>query len=264
MPWKNRWIGNPVLSFIGRLFFQAPIHDFHCGLRAFTKAACDQLDLQTTGMEFASEMVLKATLKRLPMAEVPITLHPDGRSRRPHLRAWRDGWRHLRFMLIYSPRWLFLVPGITLTLLGLGGTLALSWQPVNAFRVEFDVGTQLVAAMAVVAGLQLVSFACFTKVFGIAEGLLPEDRRFAKVFRVLTLERGLVIGGMILLLGIALFLCALWRWKATHFGTLPYADNLRLLVPALTSIVVGLQIISSSFFMSVLGLKTSHRHPPAP
>jgi hypothetical protein len=264
MPWKNRWIGNPSLSFLGRLFFRTPIHDFHCGRRGFSKEAYEALDLKTTGMEFASEMVMKATLKGLPVAEVPITLHPDGRSRPPHLRAWRDGWRHLRFMLIYSPRWLFLMPGLALVLLGAGAILLLCARPFLAFGIAFDVGTELVAAMSIIAGVQMVSFACFTKVFGIAEGLLPEDRRFAEVFRVLTLERGLVAGLILLLAGLGLLGWAVWLWKMAGFGGLSYASNLRLLVPAVTAIVAGLQVICASFFMSVLGLKTAQRNPPAP
>jgi hypothetical protein len=264
MPWKNRWIGNPSLSFLGRLFFRTPIHDFHCGMRGFSKEAYEALDLKTTGMEFASEMVMKATLKGLPVAEVPITLHPDGRSRPPHLRAWRDGWRHLRFMLIYSPRWLFLMPGLALVLLGAGAILLLCARPFLAFGIAFDVGTELVAAMSIIAGVQMVSFACFTKVFGIAEGLLPEDRRFAEVFRVLTLERGLVAGLILLLAGLGLLGWAVWLWKMAGFGGLSYASNLRLLVPAVTAIVAGLQVICASFFMSVLGLKSAQRNPPAP
>jgi glycosyltransferase involved in cell wall biosynthesis len=264
MPWKNRWIGNPGLSFIGRLFFKTSVHDFNCGLRAFTRDAYDSLDLKTTGMEFASEMVMKATLKKLPIGETPITLHRDGRSRPPHLRAWRDGWRNLRFMLIYSPRWLFLLPGAVLTALGVIATLALSWRAVNAFGIGFDVGTQLVAAMLIIAGIQMIGFACFTKMFGIAEGLLPEDLRFSKVFRYLTLERGIAAGGAILLAGFGLLLRAVWLWKEAGFGAMSYADNLRLLISAVTAIILGLQVISSSFFMSVLGLKTSSRRPPSP
>ncbi len=263
MPWKNRWIGNPILSFLGRTFFKTPIRDFHCGLRGFTRSGYDALGLKTTGMEFASEMVMKATLKGLPISEVPITLHRDGRSRPPHLRAWRDGWRHLRFMLIYSPRWLFLAPGVVIASLGFVATLFLCWAPREFFGIAFDVGTLLVASMAVIAGIQLVGFACFTKVFAIASGLLPEDRQFAKVFRVLTLERGLVIGAAILIFGIALFCRAFSLWQAAGFGPLSYADNLRMLTPAMTSIVVGLQVIASSFFMSVLGLGITEHRPPS-
>ena len=176
MPWKNRWLGNPVLSFIGRLFFKCPAHDFHCGLRGFTREAFEKMDLQTTGMEFASEMVIKATLKKLKISEVPVTLRPDGRSRPPHLKPWRDGWRHLRFMLLFSPRWLFLVPGIFFSLLGIIFAAALSSVNIsNRRRHSSNVGTLMMACMAVIVGFQLVAFAFFTKVFAIAEGLLPDD-----------------------------------------------------------------------------------------
>src|SRR5208282_5805300 len=175
MPWKNRWLGNPVLSFIGRFFFKCPAHDFHCGLRGFTRAAFEKMDLQTTGMEFASEMVIKSTLKQLKITEVPVTLRPDGRSRPPHLKPWRDGWRHLRFMLLFSPRWLFLVPGLLLVVLGVAVSAALSCKTFHIGTVVFDVGTLVVACMTVIIGFQLVAFAFYTKVFAIAEGLLPDD-----------------------------------------------------------------------------------------
>src|SRR5271170_6378927 len=154
MPWKNRWIGNPVLSFIGRLFFKCPAHDFHAGLRGFTKTAFEKMDLQTTGMEFASEMVIKSTLKKLKITEVPVTLRPDGRSRPPHLKPWRDGWRHLRFMLLFSPRWLFLMPGIFLSLLGVVLAAPLSFANFRLGAVEFNVGTLAVACMTVIVGFQ--------------------------------------------------------------------------------------------------------------
>ena len=190
MPPLHRYLGNPVLSSIGRLFFGSPAKDFHCGLRGFAKEAIAGLDLRTTGMEFASEMVVKATLHKLRLAEVPTTLSPDGRSRPPHLRSWRDGWRHLRFLLLYSPRWLFLYPGLLLMLCGLVAGLWLLRGPVFVGNVGFDVQTLLYAALAIVLGFQAVSFAVFTKTFAIAEGLLPEDLRASKLFRlVLGLKR---------------------------------------------------------------------------
>lgn len=263
MPWKNRWLGNPVLSFIGRLFFHCPAQDFHCGLRGFTKAGYEKMELKTTGMEFASEMVIKATFKSLRITEVPITLHKDGRSRPPHLKPWRDGWRHLRFMLIYSPRWLFLVPGLVLALVGLLVVGALAWAGhIMVGRVVFDVGTMAVASMAVIVGFQLTAFAFFTKVFAIAEGLLPEDQKFTRVFRVFTLEKGIVFGLAVLLAGLALLGGAIWAWRQAHYGQLDYGENLRRLVPAVTLIVLGVQTVFSSFFMSVLGLKTATRKPP--
>jgi glycosyltransferase involved in cell wall biosynthesis len=260
MPWKNRWLGNPVLTFIGRLFFKCPAHDFHAGLRAFSKEALERMELQTTGMEFASEMVIKATLKKFRIAEVPITLHPDGRSRPPHLKPWRDGWRHLRFMLIYSPRWLFLIPGLLLCAAGFAASAALTLQDVEIGAIRLNVGTLMMACMAIVVGFQLVSFAFFTKVFAIGEGLLPEDSRLTRIFRVFTLEKGLTLGLLVLLSGGLLLLRSLWLWQQAHFGVLPSTEeNLRRLIPAGTLIVLGIQSIFSSFFMSVLGLKTVRR-----
>ncbi len=264
MPWKNRWLGNPVLSFIGRFFFKCPAHDFHCGMRGFTREAFEKMELQTTGMEFASEMVIKATLRKFKITEVPITLYPDGRSRPPHLKPWRDGWRHLRFMLLYSPRWLFLVPGLLLSALGTLFAAMLSVNDIMIGGIELNVGTLMMACMAVVVGFQLVAFAFFTRVFAVAEGLLPEDPRLTRVFKIFTLEKGIVAGLAVLLAGIILFLRALWLWKQAHFGLLPsMEENLRRLIPAATLVVVGVQTIFSSFFMSVLGLKTVSRRPPA-
>ena len=265
MPWKNRWLGNPTLSFLGRLFFRCPAHDFHSGLRGFTRDAFEKMDLQTTGMEFASEMVIKATLKKLKIAEVPITLRPDGRTRPPHLKPWRDGWRHLRFMLIYSPRWLFLAPGLLLSLIGFLFAARLVWSDFQLRGVEFNVGSLMMACMAVIVGFQLVAFAFFTKVFAIAEGLLPEDPKLNRIFKVFTLERGIVAGLLVLFTGVLLVLRALWLWRQAHFGQLPsMEDNLRRLIPAATFIVLGVQSVFSSFFMSVLGLKTVNRKPPEP
>ncbi len=263
MPWKNRWIGNPVLSFIGRLFFKCPAHDFHAGLRGFTKTAFEKMDLQTTGMEFASEMVIKSTLKGLKISEVPITLHKDGRSRPPHLKPWRDGWRHLRFMLLFSPRWLFLVPGIFLSLLGIVFATRLSLGDFQVGGILFNVGTLAVACMTVIVGFQLVAFAFFVKVFAIAEGLLPDDPKLTRVFKIFTLEKGIILGLLVLLAGIVLFAHAVWIWKQVHFNaSLSPEENLRRLIPAATLIVLGIQIIFSSFFMSALGLKTKTRKPP--
>jgi glycosyltransferase involved in cell wall biosynthesis len=263
MPWKNRWLGNPVLSFIGRFFFKCPAHDFHCGMRGFTRAAFEKMELQTTGMEFASEMVIKATFKKFKISEVPITLHPDGRSRPPHLNPWRDGWRHLRFMLLYSPRWLFLAPGFLLSALGIIFAAALSVHDLKIGGIELNVGTLMMACMAVIVGFQLIAFAFFTRVFAVAEGLLPDDPKFARVFKIFTLEKGIVAGLAVLLVGTILFLRALWLWQLADFGLLPSTEeNLRRLIPAATLMILGVQGIFSSFFMSVLGLKTLSRRPP--
>ena len=262
MPWKNRWIGNPVLTTIGRVFFKCPAHDFHSGLRGFTKAAYDKMELQTTGMEFASEMAIKGTLRGLKIAEVPITLHKDGRSRPPHLKPWRDGLRHLRFMLLYSPRWLFLIPGLLLSAAGLAVVAALSLGDVRLGGVELNVGTLAVAGMTVTIGFQLVAFAFFTKVFAISEGLLPEDPKLTGAFRIFTLEKGIILGLLVLLAGVILLARAVWVWHEAGFGLLRPEENLRRLIPAATLVVLGIQTVFSSFFMSVLGLKTVSRKPP--
>jgi uncharacterized membrane protein YidH (DUF202 family) len=214
-------------------------------------------------MEFASEMVIKATFKSLRIVEVPITLHPDGRSRPPHLKPWRDGWRHLRFMLIYSPRWLFLVPGLVLAILGLvsGAALAVS-SPLRVGGIAFDAGTLAVASLFVIIGGQLVAFAFFTKVFAIGEGLLPQDAKFSRVFHYFSLEKGIVLGVLVLLLGVGLLGHALWVWKEVRFGIMPFGENLRRLIPAVTLVALGIQIVFSSFFLSILGLRTDSRHPP--
>lgn len=255
MPLLHRYLGNPVLTGMGRLFFHSPCGDFHCGLRGFSKSAIQKLDLRTTGMEFATETVVKATLYKLRIAEVPTTLARDGRSRPPHLRSWRDGWRHLRFMLLYSPRWLFLYPGLLLMILG---ALASGWLLVGPRVVEgvtLDVHTLLYAAMAIVMGFQMVVFAVFTKVFAISEGLLPEDQRLNKLFRYIKLETGLLVGSLLLVVGVIMSVYALNYWGAKFFGPLNPSKTLRLVIPAVTLITLGLETILSSFFLSILGLK---------
>ncbi|MFM7181438.1 MAG: glycosyltransferase family 2 protein [Verrucomicrobiales bacterium] len=259
MPWKHRWIGNPVLTFIGRLFFQCPAHDFHCGMRAFTREAWNKMQLCTTGMEFASEMVIKSTLKGLTIAEVPITLHPDGRSRPPHLRSWRDGWRHLRFMLLFSPRWLFLVPGAALSLAGLFLIGMLAAGQVHFGRIVLDVGTMVAASMLLIVGVQLVIFAVFTRVFAFGAGLLPPNKRLESMMRSFTLEIGIVLGIALALAGVGIFLVAFFGWKDAGYQGLSYADNLRRIIPAATLIVLGTQVIFGSFFLGILGLKTVTR-----
>ena len=258
MPWKNRWIGNTILSFIGRLFFKCPAHDFHSGLRGFTREAFEKMDLKTTGMEFASEMVIKSTLKGLKISEVPVTLHPDGRSRPPHLKPWRDGWRHLRFMLLYSPRWLFLVPGLVLTFLGIVFSTALALRDIQIGNVHLNVGTLMMACMTVVVGFQLTAFAFYTKIFAIAEGLLPEDPKLNRLFRYFTLEKGIVVSLLVLAAGLGLLLRSVWQWKQAQFGPMPsMEENLRQLIPAATLILLGVQSVFSCFFLSELGMKTT-------
>lgn len=255
MPFKHRYLGNPVLTAIGRLFFHSPAGDFHCGLRAFQRAAVVKMDLRTTGMEFASEMVVKASLHGMRITEVPTTLSRDGRSRRPHLRSWRDGWRHLRFLLLFSPRWLFLYPGLLLMLSGLiaGGWLLRG--PVFIENVGFDVQTLLYAAVAIVIGFQAIVFAVFTKAFAISEGLLPADPRFNSLFRIVTLERGIAVGILLLLAGVSGSIYAVSFWDERSFGPLDPSKTLRIIIPSVTALILGSQIVLSSFFLSVLGLR---------
>jgi glycosyltransferase involved in cell wall biosynthesis len=255
MPWKNRWIGNPTLSFIGRLFFHCPARDFHCGLRGFTADGYRKMELKTTGMEFASEMVIKSTLKSLRIAEVPITLHPDGRSRPPHLKPWRDGWRHLRFMLLFSPRWLFIWPGLTLFLLGLGLAVPLAISPIAIGRIQFDTNTFLMASMMTIVGLQTLFFGVFTKLYSVARGLLPENRQLRKLLRLFSLERGIVAGLILIAGGLGFLAEAILAWRSVGFGHLSYPDSLRLVIPSVTCMTLGVQIIFSSFFLSILELK---------
>jgi len=255
MPPLHRYLGNPVLTFVGRLFFHSPVGDFHCGLRGFSKAAVTKLDLRTTGMEFASEMVVKATLQRMRIAEVPTTLSPDGRSRPPHLRSWRDGWRHLRFLLLFSPRWLFLYPGGLVMIAGLLVAMWLLPGPRVIGGITFDVHTLLYAAMSALIGFQALVFAMFTKVFAISEGLLPEDPRLDRVMTFITLEVGLIIGLLLVLLGLAGSIYALVFWDQRSFGPLDPARTLRFVIPSVTSLMLGCQILLSSFFLSILGLR---------
>ena len=255
MPFMHKYVGNPVLTATGRLFFRSPCSDFHCGLRAFRKSSIEKLNLRTTGMEFASEMVVKATLHELKIAEVPTKLAPDGRSRKPHLRSWRDGWRHLRFMLLYSPRWLFLYPGLMLMFVGALVAGRLLFGPLTIAGITFDVHTMLYAAMAIVIGFQTVVFAVFTKIFATTQELLPEDPRLNKIFDYVRLETGLTVGIMLLLGGLGISIYALGSWRAHLFGQLDPRETLRAVIPAVTLIMLGLQTVFSSFFFSILGLK---------
>jgi glycosyltransferase involved in cell wall biosynthesis len=255
MPFLNRYLGNPVLSAVGRLFFRSPVRDFHCGLRAFSKEAAQRMDLRTTGMEFASEIIVKASLLGMRIAEVPTTLAPAGRRRPPHMRPWRDGWRHLRFLLVYSPQWLFLLPGALLMLIGLLISLWILPGPRTVGGITVDVHTLLYAAVMVLLGFQAISFAVFAKIFAITEGLFPADPRFTKLFRVVTLEVGLAVGGVLILLGLAGSWYAFSAWAERWFGPLNSGEVLRLIIPAVVSLTLGLQIVFSSFFLSVLGLR---------
>jgi hypothetical protein len=260
MPPLHRYIGNPVLSRIGRLFFRSKIGDFHCGLRGFRRDSVLKLGLQATGMEFASELVVKATLAGQRIEEVPTTLSKDGRSRPPHLRSWRDGWRHLRFLLLFSPRWLFFLPGLVLFLLGLVIGAAVIPKPFSIGSVTFDVDTLVIASAMVVIGFQSVLFALFTNVYASAEGFLPENQRVRRILSTLSLERGLLAGGALAVAGIVGILFSFFYWHGTGFGTLNYEHALRLVVPSATALILSCQIILGTFFLSILGIRRT-RHP---
>jgi len=254
MPFLHKYLGNPVLSFIGRLFFGSKINDFHCGLRGFRQDIVTVLGLQTTGMEFASEMVVKATINKLKIAEVPTTLSPDGRSRPPHLRTWRDGWRHLRFLLLYSPKWLFLIPGLTLMILGLLMFVAIEQGPVQLLNMYFDTNTLLYAGAFMVVGFQAVNFAVFTRIYAIQQGFLPQNSTLSRLYNFITLEAGLVIGILITLGGLGGSVYSLYLWDQQDFGQLNYPSILRVVIPSVIAIMIGLQTVFSSFFLSFLGL----------
>ena len=255
MPWKHRWLGNPVLSFIGRLFFQAPITDFHCGLRGFSKAGYEKLELKTKGMEFASEMVIKATVRELKITQVPITLFKDGRTRPPHLRSWRDGWRHLRFMLLFSPRWLFLGPGLAMLMLGFLLAVPLFFGPIRIGAIGLDTNTLLLAGMMMIVGFQVFFFGVFTRLYSVGRGLVPDTAKVSFVRLFFSLEKGIVIGILMCLAGAGFLLAAILKWKAVGFGSMSYAESLRLVIPAITCATLGVQTIFSSFFLSILDLK---------
>ncbi len=255
MPPLHRYLGNPVLSFIGRLFFRTGAGDFHCGLRGFDRAAALSLDLRTPGMEFASELVVKAALAGWRIAEVPTTLDPDGRGRPSHLRSWRDGWRHLRFLLLFSPRWLFLYPGIALLGLGTLFTAVLYFAPLQIRGAGLDIHTMLYAASATLLGLQLCLFALFARVSAQSAGLLPRQPELERMLAVVTLERGLLAGLAIALCGLAWSAAAFWDWGAAGFGPLDPRVVMRDTIPASALIVGGMELILASFLLSVLQLR---------
>jgi glycosyltransferase involved in cell wall biosynthesis len=255
MPPLHRYLGNPVLSALGRTLFGIPVGDFHCGIRAFRRDAIMTLGLRTTGMEFASEMVVKASLMGLKISEVPTTLGPDGRTRAPHLRTWRDGWRHLRFLLLYSPRWLFLYPGLAATLVGFLISMWLLPSQRSIGRLYFDVDTLTYAIGLMLIGVHICVFAVSAKVFGTRAGFLPPNPQFEKLFKYLKLETGLLVGFVLLLVGFATMIYSFELWHQAQFGTLAASRMLRLTLPAAASLMLGFEVIFSSFFLSLLGME---------
>jgi glycosyltransferase involved in cell wall biosynthesis len=259
MPWKNRYLGNPILSGIGRFFFHSLAGDFHCGIRGFSKHAFDLLDLRTTGMEFASEMVIKATLMKLRIAEVPTTLRPDGRSRPPHLRPYRDGWRHLRFMLLFSPNWLFLYPGSTAMLIGLVVGAALFAQPIFLHNVRLGLDSLIYCGTLLIVGFQAVLFSLLSRAYAIQQGIYPGTSRFQAYFRHFTLERGLILGAVVTLAGCASAVYAFWQWKRNAFGLMEIERIGRIVIPSSVAISLGIEMILFSFMLSTLEMNVRRR-----
>jgi glycosyltransferase involved in cell wall biosynthesis len=264
MPWKNRYIGNPILSAIGRIFFHSRAKDFHCGLRAYSRDAFARMDLRTTGMEFASEMVIKATLERMKIAEVPTTLSPDGRSRPPHLRPYRDGWRHLRFMLLYSPNWLFLFPGLALMLVGLAGTALLEQDSIQLSHARLGLDTLIYLAFMSICGYQSVLFAVLSRIYAVQEHLYPASPGFRHIFRYINLERGLIAGTLIALAGIASAVYAFLTWRNAGFGDLNIEHVARIVIPSSMAITLGFETVLFSFFLSTLGINIRRNSAETP
>lgn len=255
MPLLHRWLGNPLFSFLVRLWFGAPIHDVYCGMRGFRKDFYETLNQRCTGMEFATEMIIKASLAPGKIAEVPITLHCDGRkSHAPHLKTFRDGWRTLRFFLMCSPRWLFLWPGLGLFVAGILG-YGIALPGLNIHRIHFDVHTLLVASLLMLCGFQSMLFAIFARTFAVSVGILPLNRNLKRFYQLINLERGLAGAGLALAVGIYLVLAAINQWRLARFGNLDYPVTMRMVIPGVTLLALGFQTVLSSFLISMMGMK---------
>jgi len=255
MPILHRWLGNPMFSILARRMFWTEIHDVYCGLRGFTRELHDRLQLRCTGMEFATEMIIKSSIYGTRVTEVPITLHPDGRkAHKPHLKTFRDGWRTLRFFMMYSPRWLFLYPGLAAVLVGLVG-YGVALPGVTALGVTFDAHTLLVCSLFILLGYQSIVFAVFAKTFAISEGLLPQNRRLDRFYEIVNLERGLIAALAALVLGLVLLGIAVNQWRLHDFGRLDYAYTMRFVIPGVTLTALGFQTILSGFFISIMGMR---------
>lgn len=254
MPFLHRWIGNPLFSFLIRLWFGTRVHDVNCGMRAFRKDWFARMDLRCVGMEFASEMIIKSGLFHASVAQIPITLHPDGRQKRsPHLKTFRDGWRVLRLLFLYSPAWLFLYPGLLLIVLGLLG-YAVALPGVAIGQIHFDANTLLGASGFILCGYQAVLYSLLGKAYGMNEGLLPEQPELVRLYGVMNMERGLLLGFACLALGLGLAGWALVSWARVDFGLLSYPKVMRVTIPGITLVALGLQTVFASFFASILGL----------
>ena len=255
MPFLHRYLGNPVLSFLGRLFFKSNIRDFHCGLRGFNRERILNLSLQTPGMEFASEMAVKATLLQYRITEVPTTLSRDGRQHPPHLNTWRDGWRHLVFLLMYSPRWLFLIPSMVILILSALCLTLLLPGSLSIHHVSFDIHSLILSGFLVVTSYQLLLFAIFIKIYSINQGFYPATDNYFKLFKYFTLEKGILTGLLFSLSGFFIFLSIFSQWAQSGFGPiLNIHREIRILIPSLTLMTLGVQTIFGSFFLRILGI----------
>lgn len=254
MPPLHKYFGNPLLTKIAQIMFKSPCQDIQCGLRGFSKEAFKRMDTRSGGMEFASEVVVKAAILKMRITEVPTTLSPDGRNRPPHIRSWRDGWRNLRFNLLFSPRWLFLIPGLVLLALGMIFGAILTWKTLSIGSVAFDTSTLLVCSMSVILGFQLVFSSLLAKAFAIREKLLPPDERVDRFLRIANLETGIIVGLLLCVAGAGLLGFAVWSWEQHNFGPMNYAEVQRLTIPGVTFIILGFQVVFASFFMGILRL----------
>ena len=255
MPPLHKYLGNPVLSFIGRIFYPSEIKDFHCGLRGYNRAAIKSLQLQTTGMEYASEMVVQATLHKLRMIEVPTTLSPDGRTRPPHLRSWRDGWRHLKFLMMYSPNWTFLYPGLILSVVGLLMMVIIGVGPTKIGNVNFGINTMMYGSASLLVGVNIILFSMFTKAYALSSGFIPNSPKTIGIFEKFTVEKGVVIGVALTLLGIAATIFAFIIWGNNSFGNLQPESIMKITIPATTLIAIGIELIFASFFLGILEIE---------
>lgn len=255
MPPLHKYLGNPVLSFIGRIFYPSDIKDFHCGLRGYNRAAIQSLQLQTTGMEYASEMVVQATLHKLKMIEVPTTLSPDGRTRPPHLRSWRDGWRHLKFLMMYSPDWTFLYPGLILSVIGLIIMVAIGVGPTKIGNISFGINTMMYGSASLLVGVNISLFSMFTKAYALSSGFIPNSPKTIGIFEKFTVEKGVVVGLVLTLLGIAATILAFVIWGNNSFGNLEPESIMKITIPATTLIAIGIELIFASFFLGILEIE---------
>lgn len=254
MPFLHKYLGNPVLSFIGRLFFKIKIKDFHCGLRGFRSESIQRLELRTTGMEFASEMVVMSSIFKFKIAEVPTTLAKDGRSRPPHLRTWRDGWRHLKFLLMYSPKWLFFYPGLVLFISSSLLFIAIGINPIHAKQLTFDVHTLTYCGAGIILSFQLLSFSFLSRIYAINQGLIPVRKKFVDIFKFFNLEKGLLVGFVIFLAGFILSYNFFLSWKHEDYGAITdLSASFRILIPSIVMIIIGIQTIFLSFLLSIIG-----------